>query len=125
MDASKMSARYGLEDVHRFSDPDCRLYSVFGLRRGGFRQLFGFAVWRRGLRAALVEGHGIGRIAGDTFRLAGAFRIESGKVVAAFRAKTVADKPNYLTLTQGVDSIKPDQIDIRRGELPRPLPRVA
>jgi len=120
-----MSARYELEDVHRFSDPDCRMYSAFGLRRGGFRQLFGLAVWRRGLRAAMVEGHGMGRMAGDAFRLAGAFLIASGKVVIAFRAKTAADKPNYLALTQCLNSGTLEQADRRWGESPRPLASVA
>ncbi len=124
LEASKMSACYELEDLHRFSDPDGRLYSVFGLRRGGFRQLLGLAVWRRGLRAALVEGHGLGRIAGDTFRLAGAFLISSGKVVAAFRAETAADKPNYLALSQCVNSVILEQVDCRRATFPRPLASV-
>ena len=73
--------------MHRFADPDCRLYRAFGLNRGNFRQVLGWAVWKRGLRAALVEGHGLGRLAGDGFQLCGAFLIEAGRIVSAFRAR--------------------------------------
>lgn len=126
LEAAQLCARYELDDVHRFSDPACRLYSAFGLRRGGFRQLFGLAVWRRGLRTALLDGHGLGRIAGDSFRLTGAFLIASGKVVSAFRARTAADKPNYLALTQGVHAGPREHADHhRRGEFPPTLASVA
>jgi peroxiredoxin len=95
---AQQCAYYELEDVHRFRDPECRLYRAFGLERGRFRQLFGWRVWRRVLRAALVDGHGLGALAGDGFQMPGVFLLEDGQVINAYRAQTVADRPDYAAV---------------------------
>jgi hypothetical protein len=67
--AERLLARYGLDDLDHFSDPDCRLFRTFELHRGTLWQVLGPAGWQRGLLALLR--HGIGRPEGDGFQLAG------------------------------------------------------
>ena len=54
--AAEFFAGYGLDDVPRFSDPQCRLYRSFVLRRGSILQLFGPFVWWRGIAAGFGSG---------------------------------------------------------------------
>lgn len=89
-----------LADVHRFSDPQCELYETFGLQRASFRQLFGWRVWWRGLQAALWNGHGLGRLDGDGFRLPGVFVVHRDQVIVSHRARHAADRPNYEDLAR-------------------------
>ncbi|MCA9123801.1 MAG: redoxin domain-containing protein [Planctomycetaceae bacterium] len=98
LEASRTMSRYGLDSVHRFSDPQCELYRAFGLRRGSFQQLFGMKVWFRGIAAGIFGGHGVGRIVGDGFRMPGAFLLNRGKIVSQFQAQSVSDRPDYLAI---------------------------
>ena len=99
LDATQFLAKYGLESVHRFSDPQCEIYSAFGLGRGSVRQLFGPKVWWRGAIAILANGHGIGPLSGDGFRMPGAFLLDRSEIVATFRASSAADMPDFAKLT--------------------------
>jgi hypothetical protein len=94
--ASALLARYGLDGIDHFSDPDCRLFRAFNLARGSFWQVLGPAVWVRGL-PALVR-HGIGKMDGDGFQLGGAFLVRDGKVVAAQRLATSAERADLAAL---------------------------
>lgn len=96
--AAEFFAGYGLDDVPRFSDPQCRLYRSFGLRRGSILQLFGPFVWWRGIVAGLLGGHGVGSLAGDGFQMPGAFVVHRGRIVKEFRHRTAADRPDYAEL---------------------------
>lgn len=93
-------ARYGLEDLHRFSDPNCTLYRSYQLGRGRLGQLFGPAVWWRGFKASILAGHGIGKLKGDGFQLGGAFVVRDNRIVQSFRHQSSADRPSYCELTQ-------------------------
>ncbi len=96
---------YGLENVSRVCDPSCRLFRRFGLTRGSFGQLFGVSIWSRGAKACLIDGHGVGKLAGDGFQMPGLFLIEKSKIIKAYRHKNAADRPDYLTFVR--DSLKP------------------
>ncbi len=116
MDATVKFCQYGLDGVHRFSDPHCELYRAFGLKRGTFGQLFGWKVIRRGIAAAW-KGHGIGPLEGDGFQMPGVFRLRDGRIEAALRAGTAADRPDYVELATGMKeeelrkaSSAPDQL---------------
>jgi hypothetical protein len=87
--------------VDGISAPETRLYRAFELPRGSFGQLFGPAVWTAGWRA-LLAGHGIGPLVGDGFQMHGAFVIRDGRVVAARRCETAAERPDYAGLACGV-----------------------
>ena len=97
-DAAEFFARYGLDDVARFSDPGRGLYRRFALRRGDWGQLFGLAVWFRGARAIFADGHGLGALAGDGFQMPGAFLVLNGKIVREYRHETAASRPDYCKL---------------------------
>jgi peroxiredoxin len=94
-------ARYGLERIDRVSDPTKVVYRGLEVPRGSFGQLFGPAVWGRGL-AAVLQGHGIGALVGDGFQMPGAFLIRDGRVIAAYRHRHAADRPDYGGLACGL-----------------------
>jgi peroxiredoxin len=89
-----------LADVHRFSDPQCEMYETFGLQRARFCQLFGWRVWWRGLQAAIWNGHGVGRLDGDGFRLPGVFVVFRDQPIVSYRARHAADRPDYVDLAR-------------------------
>ncbi len=90
----------GLDDLPRISDPECRLYQMFGLDLGGFRQLFGIKVWVRGLIAGIWGGHGIGRIQGNMFQMPGIYIIDCGQLVTGFQHSQASDRPDLLKLAR-------------------------
>ncbi|MEZ6069611.1 MAG: SelL-related redox protein [Pirellulales bacterium] len=94
VDAAATFPAYGLGELPRFSDPECRLYRAFGLERGRWSQIWGPRVWWPGL-VSLLSGNGIGPLHGDVFRMPGAFLIQDGAIVHAFRHETSADRPDY------------------------------
>lgn len=99
-DAAKQFAAYGLQDVHRISDPECVLYRSYGLQRGRFLQLFGPEVWWPGFRAAILGGHGVGKLGGDGFQLGGVFLVRDDRVIRAYRHKSSAGRPDYCSLPE-------------------------
>ena len=92
-----LAERYGLEGCSWLSDPDRVLYRALELRRGRFLELFGPAVWLRGMAAGL-RGHGVGALQGDGFQMAGTFVLHRGRVVREFRHAHAADRADYDAL---------------------------
>jgi peroxiredoxin len=92
-----MADRYDLSSASWISDPDRILYRALELGRGRFLQMFGPRVFARGF-VAFVRGHGLGRLDGDGFQMPGAFVIDRGKVVRAFRHERSSDRPDLLAL---------------------------
>ena len=93
--------KYGLLGVDRICDGDRQLYRAFGLKRGRLRQLFGLHVFLRGVQAAVLRGHGMGRISADGFQMPGLFLISGGGILQRFRHRTAADRPDYAGLCVG------------------------
>ena len=96
--AANMLARYGLDEIDHFSDPDCRLFRAFDLARGSLWQVLGPDVWLRALPA--LAKYGLGQIEGDGFQLGGAFLIRNGKVVAAKRLQSSAERIDFAGLVK-------------------------
>jgi hypothetical protein len=92
-------AKYQLDDLPRFSDPQQQLYRAFELSRGSWWQLLGPLVWWRGAKA-FFAGHGIGWLQGDGFQMPGAFVLHRGRVVQAYRHRFASDRPHYLGLAE-------------------------
>ncbi len=90
--AKEFFARYNVEDLPRFSDPDKKLYNEFGLETGSFTQVLGVKSFIRGLEAFK---HGIGKPVGDVWQMPGTFLIHKGEIIEAFINETVSDKPDY------------------------------
>ena len=55
-------------------------------------------MWRRGYEAGVKAGHGVGKLAGDGFRMPGVFLLVDGLVVKDFRHQTAADRPDFRAL---------------------------
>ncbi len=94
--------QYGLDDLPRFSDPECRLYRKFGLDLGGFAQLFGLRVWIHGLIAGLLRGHGIGAAQGNSFQMPGVYLYHCGQILGGVRHDIASERPDYLALARSV-----------------------
>jgi len=89
--------RAGLADVARISDPARAHYRAFGLGRTGAGALVNPRVWARGTACALA--HGFGAQRADMLRqLPGVFVIKGARVLAAYRHRSPADRPDYLAL---------------------------
>jgi hypothetical protein len=95
--ASKLFARYGLQDLARFSDPGQKLYADFELARGGISAVMGPRVWWSGLKSTL-SGNLPGIPEGDVRQLGGTFLVHHGEIVKAFRATSSADRPDYQAM---------------------------
>ena len=96
--AEPLLRRYGLGDVATISDPSARVYESCGLERGTISQLVWPRVVWRWLSAALVAGHGAGWTGADVRRMPGAFLLDRGRIVRAYRHRTTADRPDYVAL---------------------------
>ena len=92
--------KYGLGDIPRIADPSCRLYRQFGLDLGSFTELLGPRVWLRGLIAAVLKGHGVGRLQGNGFQMPGAYIYECGRILGGIQHEHSSDRPNYAELAE-------------------------
>ncbi|MEM6363228.1 MAG: SelL-related redox protein [Planctomycetota bacterium] len=89
---------YKLSDVHRISDPDCKLYRTYDLPRGRLGQLFGPSVWLRGFSAAILGRHAVGPLGGDGFQMSGTFVVRNDRIEQRVQHQTVAERPDYCDL---------------------------
>jgi hypothetical protein len=101
----ELLAQHELQDVHCFRDRSCSLYETFGLQLGSPVQLFGPYVWWRAV-GAFLNGHRLGPLNGNGFRMPGVFLLYKGQILRAFRHATAADRPDYVELSE-----LPDQSD--------------
>lgn len=83
------------------ADPDGVLFDAFGLRRGRARELFGPAVWLRGLRA-MIKGHFVGRPKGDALRMPGAYLVSGSRILWRHRARHAGDLPDLAAIPRAL-----------------------
>lgn len=107
-----LARSYDLDDVHRFTDPACKLYEAFSLQRGRFLQLLGPTVALRAWPAVILGGHGFGRMRGDGFRMPGVFVLKNREIVAEYRHRTAADRPNYAALAREANARRNDPVKV-------------
>jgi hypothetical protein len=101
-EADRWFARYGVEDIVRVSDPEKRLYTIFGLEEASFMDLAHPRVWWPWFRTAILQRHGVG-FAGPNWRqLTGVFVVYRGHILAAVRHRTSAARPDYVALVHGL-----------------------
>jgi peroxiredoxin len=108
MRATLLCDRYQLTGVHRFSDPDCKLYRAFGLSRVHLPQLLRPALWWAGFRAVLLQGHGFGTPDGDTWQLPGTFIVSRGRIVAVYRPESPTDQLDLVQFATSSDAVQPE-----------------
>lgn len=92
--------QYGLTDVPGISDPDRGLFQAFKLQTGSLGQVIGLSVLWRAIVKGTVWRYGFGRIVGNPRQLAGAFVIDKGRIVQAYRYQTSADRPDFAALPE-------------------------
>jgi len=98
-EASVWFTKYGLDDVLQVSDPDLAHYRAFGLGRTSAGALVDPGVWTRG--AACAWSHGFGSQSVEMMRqLPGVFLLQDDRVLAEFRHRSPADRPDYLALVR-------------------------
>lgn len=95
-DDPQFFAKYGLDDLPRISDPECRLYRQFGLDLGTFSQLFGAKVWLRGFIAGIFGGHGIGFPRANSFQMPGIYLYHCGQILDGYQHERASDRPIYV-----------------------------
>lgn len=83
------------------ADPEGVLFDAFGLRRGSLLELLGPSVWWRGLRA-LSRGHFVGKPAGDTLRMPGAFLVRGRRILWSHRARHAGDQPDLAAVSNAL-----------------------
>ena len=98
--AEEYISRYKLKNSPHISDPDKSLYEYFGLFKGNFWQLYGLKVWARGLKAGLVDGHGlqINPELGDFTQMPGVFILNKDRIIEQFIHRSAADRPDYTQM---------------------------
>ena len=85
-------------DVMTISDPDRRLFRAFELPMGSLWQLAGPYVFWRAIFGGTVFRYGFGKMIGHGMQLAGVFLVDQGRIVAAYRHRSTADRPDYAQI---------------------------
>jgi hypothetical protein len=101
-EADRWFTRYALADVVRVSDPQRRLYRMFGLAEASLRDLAHPRVWWRWFRTAVIGRHGIGSAGPHWRQLTGVFVIHRGAILAAVTHADSAARPDYAALVRAV-----------------------
>ena len=96
--AATVLSAHRLDDLPRIADREGALYRAMGLRRARLGQLFSPFVAKRGFEAGVKARHGLGWLAGDGFRMPGAFVLEDGREVRAFRSRSAGDRFDFMRL---------------------------
>jgi hypothetical protein len=96
-EAAPWFAKYGLTDVVRISDPARAHYHAFGLDRTRATAIADPSVWVRGASCALE--HGFGAQDYEMMRRQpGVFLVQGDRILAEYRHRTPADRPDYVAL---------------------------
>ncbi len=97
--AQRLLNLYELKGISHISDPNKELYVHYGLEKVKTGQFFNPFIWWRIFVSAILKGHLIGKPAGDTFQMPGAFFLHKKKILNKFISKKVSDMPDFLKLT--------------------------
>lgn len=95
---SALLTKYGLKDLLVVADPACELYQAYQLQKLKVKQMFSPSVFFKGFRAAILKGHGFGKVCGDIWQLSGVFLIHRGEILAAHVHRDAADRTDYCEL---------------------------
>jgi len=98
--------KYELADCIHIADPECDLYSKFGLVKGSFTQLMGFQTLVKGFSKGIDLGQFGGKAFGDAFQMPGIFCIRDGRIEAEFVHDQVWERPDYVDLAKCCTTMK-------------------
>ncbi len=97
----ELAVKYQIGDYISVSDPQKTLYQSVGLKRGRFMELLGPREIFLGVKG-LIAGHGIGKVEGDPFQLAGVFLWDGKSMNEIHRAKHAGDLPNFKEISLSI-----------------------
>ena len=90
--------QHGLDDIDQVSDPDRRVYRGLELRLGTLSEVSGLSVIWRALFAGTLFRFGCGQMIGHGLQMPGAFVVQDGRIVRAFRARSSAERADYAEM---------------------------
>jgi len=104
IEADPWFEKYGLQDVVHISDPTLVHYRAFGLGRTNPTSLVDPLVWVRG--ASCAWSHGFGAQTIEMMRRApGVFLVQRGRILAEYRHRTPADRPDYMAIVRSAQTL--------------------
>jgi hypothetical protein len=103
IEAAPWFQKYGLADVMHVSDPELAHYQAFGLGRPPASAFVSPVVWARGAASALSHGFGV-QTPAQLRIMPGVFLVQHDRVIAEYRHRTPADRPDYLALVRSADA---------------------
>jgi len=112
---------YDLRSVEIFSDPSCEMYRVCAIERADYSDIFNLRNITKAFTTAFFKRYGVGKIAGDVFRLSGAVVIHQGKIIGSSKSNIPADSIDFLELSRKHSLRKLS--DIVLADLPEPMVR--
>ena len=98
-EASPWFTQHGLDDVMIVSDPERAHYNAFGLAQLPVTSLVHPKAWARGAMCALSHGFG-GQTVDMMKQLPGVFLVQEDHILAEYRHKSPADRPDYVALVR-------------------------
>ncbi len=100
--ATDYFCKFNLDGAVAISDPDQRFYTIFGLQRGSFFQLYGLQTWIRGYQVKKEKGFQLemAKKLGDSTQMPGIFIIQDGEIKDSFIHRHAAERPDYDQLMQ-------------------------
>jgi thiol-disulfide isomerase/thioredoxin len=101
-EAAPWLKKYGLADVMSISDPDLAHYKAFGLGQPPATAFVSPAVWARGAVSALSHGFGV-QTPAQLRIMPGVFLMQHDRVMAEYRHRTPADRPDYIALLRAAN----------------------
>ena len=94
--ANEYFNEFGLSGVKSISDPETKIYALFGLVKGSFSQLYGLSVWAKGIKASVEDKVSFStKQIGDSFQMPGIFVIHKGEFQYSYYHRKISDKPDY------------------------------
>jgi hypothetical protein len=100
-EAAPWFAKYGLDDVMAVSDPERAHYKAFSLGRTSAAALVDPTVWSRGAVCAISHGFGV-QTPEMMRQLPGVFVVQKDLILAEYRHRSPADRPDYLALVRSL-----------------------
>jgi len=98
-EANSYFDEFDLGGTRAVSDPETKIYGLFGLVKGSFTQLYGLSVWAKGVKAATMEGLSFSsQQIGDSFQMPGIFVIFNGEFKYSYYHRKISDKPDYTSI---------------------------
>lgn len=94
--AARYFQEYGIHDIESISDPEAKMYRLFGLQKGKTSQLLGLQTMIRGYEIVRTKKiYPLPYFIGDGFQMPGVFVLRKGHIAESFIHQRASDAPDY------------------------------